>query len=187
MTEPSEERRLSRTDLVQTYGDGVKTQDYSKAKEIAGVKIVDLRVFVDDGGLFLETSRLSEAGEMEAMPGFKVRQTNHSVLEPGTIKAAHLHFNQEDVWFVPPHDRVLVGLLDARKDSPTANLKMRFVMGSGRAQLLYIPRGVVHGAANLWTKPMVLAYFVNRQFDGKDEQRLPYTVYGEGFWTIQPG
>jgi dTDP-4-dehydrorhamnose 3,5-epimerase-like enzyme len=181
------ERRLDRADLVPMVAGAVRTQDYSKAKEIAGVRFVDLRVFVDDGGLFLETSRITESGEMQAIPGFQVRQTNYSVLEPGTIKAAHLHFDQEDVWFVPPHDRVLVGLMDVRKDSATASQKMRFVMGSGRAQLLYIPRGVVHGAANLWSRPMVLAYFVNRHFDGSDEQRLPHTVFGEGFWSIQPG
>ncbi|MBI3844282.1 MAG: dTDP-4-dehydrorhamnose 3,5-epimerase family protein [Planctomycetes bacterium] len=187
MAESKEERRLTRADILPAYGDVVKTQDYTKAKEIAGVKLVDLRVFTDDGGMFMETARLDEAGEMQAIPGFRVRQTNYSVLEPGTIKAAHLHFAQEDVWFVPPHDRVLVGLLDARKDSPSSGVKMRIVMGSGKAQLLYIPRGVVHGGANLWTRPMVLTYFVNRHFDGVDEQRLPYTIFGDGFWSIQPG
>jgi dTDP-4-dehydrorhamnose 3,5-epimerase-like enzyme len=187
MAENPSPRALSRGDLLPAFGDVVKVQDYSKAKEIAGVKLVELRVFTDDGGIFMETSRLDEAGEMLAIPGFKVRQTNYSVLEPGTIKAAHLHFGQEDVWFVPPHDRVLVGLLDARKDSPSAGTKMRIVMGAGKAQLLYIPRGVIHGGANPWTRPMALAYFVNRQFDGVDEQRLPHTVFGEGFWSIQAG
>ncbi len=187
MAESRVDKKLDRSDLVAEIRDVVKVQDYSAAKEISGVKLIDLRVFADDGGIFLETARLSESGEMEAIPGFKVRQTNYSVLEPGTIKAGHLHYDQEDVWFVPPHDRLLVGLLDARQGSPTSGAKMRFVMGAGRARLLYIPRGVIHGAANLWNRPMVLAYFVNHQFDGVDERRVPYTVFGEGFFTIQPG
>jgi dTDP-4-dehydrorhamnose 3,5-epimerase len=108
---------------------------------------------------------------------------------PGTIKAFHLHFNQEDVWFVMPYDRLLIGLFDARENSKTYKQSMRFVMGAGRAQILYLPRGVAHGLANIWQQPANMIYFVNQQFDANqpDEQRLPWDTLGADFWEIKKG
>ena len=110
-------------------------------------------------------------------------------MEPGTIKAWHLHSRQEDLWFIPPHDRCLIGLLDVREESETYKRSMRFVMGAGRARLLLIPRGVAHGIANLGNRPASMFYFVNRAFDREepDEQRLSWDVLGEGFWRNMPG
>jgi dTDP-4-dehydrorhamnose 3,5-epimerase len=110
-------------------------------------------------------------------------------MEPGTIKAWHLHQRQDDLWFVPPHDRLLVGLLDAREHSPTYRGRQRIVMGAGRARLLLIPRGVAHGVANLSGRPASVIYFVNQPFDPQnpDEHRLPHDLVGEDFWRITPG
>ena len=87
--------------------------------------------FVDDGGYFLELSRLAQ-GMCERFPGFEAKQMNYSQILPGTIKAFHLHLQQEDIWFVPPHERALVVLSDQRKGSPTAGVTMRFVLGRGQ-------------------------------------------------------
>ena len=116
----------------------------------------------------------------------QIRAAETSRLE---IFDAHLHYNQEDVWFIMPYDRLLIGLFDARKDSPTYNQTMRFVMGAGRAQALYIPRGVAHGLANVWQQPANMIYFVNQCFDAKDpdERRLPWDILGEDFWEIKKG
>ncbi len=89
----------------------------------------------------MEMARLSPSGELLAKPGMHVTQINFSRVLPGAIKAFHLHLNQEDVWFVPPTDRLLVGLVDVREKSPTFDQNMRFVLGANRARLLYIPRG----------------------------------------------
>jgi dTDP-4-dehydrorhamnose 3,5-epimerase len=144
---------------------------------------------VDDGGSFTEVVRFDEAGNLEAIPEFKVRQCSFSTVLPGSIKAFHLHFNQEDVWFIPPADRLLIGLIDLRAESPTYKTTMRFVMGGGRARLMYVPRGVAHGCANLWNAPSAVFYFVNQQFDinNADERRLSHDVVGEDFWKITPG
>jgi dTDP-4-dehydrorhamnose 3,5-epimerase len=116
-----------------------------------------------------------------------VKQVNYSVLQPGTIKAWHLHKHQEDAWFVPPSGRLLVGLLDARQGQGGAS--MRFVLGDGKAQLLLIPRGVAHGVANPFQAPQPMLYLVNQQFSAErpDEHRLPWDLLGKDFWAIQPG
>jgi len=141
------------------------------------------------GGSFAELIRLDESGRLIAIPSFQVRQSSYSQMLPGAIKAFHLHYNQEDVWFVPPTDRLLVGLVDVRADSPTAGVSMRFVMGAGKGQLLYIPRGVAHGAANIGQSPMTILYFVNQHFNlgDPDERRLPYDILGREFWDMEQG
>ena len=180
---------LSIADIGIDYAPFLTTQEYGKRPPIEGVRLTDLRLMNDDGGSFAELVRLDERGCLEAFPDFSVRQSSYSLILPGAIKAFHLHFRQEDVWFVPPTDRLLVGLLDARQESPTRGQTMRIVLGGGNAQLMYIPRGVAHGVANLWSIPGTVIYFVNQQFrlEDPDERRLPHDILGSQFWAITPG
>lgn len=180
---------LDKHSIGRDYADGLSVQDYAKHPTIEGVQLIQLQMFLDDGGGLAEVIRLDENGNLKLIPEFKVRQSTFSQMLPGAIKAFHLHYNQEDVWFVMPYDRLLIGLFDARKDSPTYNKTMRFVMGGGRAQILYIPRGVAHGLANIWSQPANMIYFVNQHFDcdQPDEQRLPWDALGADFWQISKG
>lgn len=180
---------LTLNQIGKEYRDQVSVQDYSKKPVIEGVKFIELRQMVDDGGSFLEVVRFNEDGSLESIPEFKPRQSSYSQVLPGAVKAFHLHFRQEDVWFIPPTDRLVLGLMDAREDSPTKGVRMRFVLGAGKAQLLYIPRGVAHGCANLGDKPADIFYYVNQQFklEDADERRLPWDFLGKGFWEITKG
>jgi dTDP-4-dehydrorhamnose 3,5-epimerase len=180
---------LTPTAIGKEFKDELTVQDYSKKTVIDGVQIINLPMFHDDGGCLAEILRFDQNGNWQLMPEFKVQQTTFSQMQPGTIKAFHLHFNQEDVWFIMPYDRLLIGLFDAREGSPTYKQSMRFVLGAGRAQALYIPRGVAHGLANIWNSPSNMIYFVNQCFDATnpDEQRLPWDILGEDFWTIKKG
>ena len=180
---------LSLSDIGADFSASVTTQSYGGSAVIEGVQKVDLRLMADDGGSFAEMVRFTEDGTLEGFPQFRPRQTSYSEVLPGAVKAFHLHFNQEDVWFVPPTDRLLMGLIDCRKDSATYNQRMRFVLGAGRAQLLHIPRGVGHGVANLGTAGSRIIYFVNQQFDlaNPDEHRLPWDMLGADFWQITQG
>ena len=178
---------LSPADLDPHFASVLTTQSYASTPKIEGVRLVDLRLLTDDGGSFAELVRLTEQGELEAFPGFQVRQSSYSLVLPGAVKAFHLHFGQDDVWFVLPSDRLLVGLVDARRGGEGRS--QRLVLGGGKAQLLYIPRGVGHGAANIGTVPATILYFVNRQFNlnDPDERRLPWDMLGVDFWRMTPG
>lgn len=174
-------------DLAPEYAKQLSTQSYASKPRIEGVQLLDLKRLLDDGGEFQELARLGPDATLQGLPGFVVKQVNYSILQPGTIKAWHLHKHQDDVWFVPPHARLLVGLLDARAGKHGA--AMRMVLGDGRAQLLFIPRGVAHGVANPYPVPMPMLYFVNQFFDpaNPDEHRLPWNVQGQDYWRVQPG
>jgi dTDP-4-dehydrorhamnose 3,5-epimerase len=177
------------SELAENYRTAAAVQDYSPQRWIDGVKIIDLRLFVDDGGSFNELIRVNAHGEIAGVDGFRVAQSSYSEVVPGAIKAWHLHRQQADLWFVPPSQRLLVGLLDTRTASATRDGTMRFVMGGGKTQLVYIPAGIAHGAANLWSATAAILYFVDRQFDpaAPDEWRLPWDHLGKEFWAIQHG
>lgn len=181
---------LTPKDISSDFQSKIFKQDYTGGVRIEGVQVIDLKHFSDEGGFFMELGRMQQ-GIVEAFPSFDVKQVNYSEVHPGVIKAAHLHFFQEDVWIVPPTSKLLIGLLDARADSPTSGKTMRFIMGDGRARMLYIPRGVAHGYANHSTKDAGLIYFVNNQFsadpDKTDEKRLPWDAFGKEFWDVARG
>lgn len=181
--------RLSPDAIAPEYAAVLTTQSYEPLPTIDGVRRHDLRLMIDDGGSFAEVIRVDEHGHLEAFPEFQVRQSSYSMVLPGAIKAFHLHYGQDDVWFIPPTDRMLIGLIDCRDDSPTKGVSMRLVLGGGRAQLLFIPRGVAHGGANIGLTPVTILYFVNQQFslNDPDERRIPWDILGPDFWKMTPG
>lgn len=168
----------------------ITKQDYSSKPKIHDVQVIDLKVFRDDGGYFLELSRFSKH-VMQHFPKFDLQQLNLSELDPGVVKAWHIHNRQDDIWFVPPSHRLLVALRDIREDSKTKEVTMRFVAGGGKCQLIYIPHGVAHGAANVWQQPSLIVYLVNQQFtsveEQSDEYRLPWDYFGAGVWQQTNG
>src|SRR5436309_15330372 len=109
-----------------------------------------------------ELARLAD-GRPQAFAGFTLRQVNYSEVEPGAIKAFHVHLRQTDVWFVPPTDRMLLVLLDVREESPTRDARRRLVLGDGTSRLARIPPGVAHGVKNPGATRGRIIYFVDTQ------------------------
>ena len=181
---------LPRDILADSLTDRASLQDYSPKPVIEDVRFLPLRRFVDDGGSFMELGRLND-GLLADLPGFTIKQISYSTMQPGTIKAFHLHTKQSELWFIPPHSRLLLGLYDVRRESKNQGVSMRFVMGDGQSRLLFIPKGVAHGAANLGQELGQIIYFMDQQFsphpDDSDELRLPWDILGSDFWATERG
>src|SRR6266571_5651098 len=135
-------------DLTPAAKRAFQIQSYGPAPSIDGVDVVELKRFSDDGGSMTELARLTD-GHPQSIAGFTLRQINYSEVEPGAIKAFHLHARQTDVWYVPPSDRCLMILVDVRAGSPTEGVSQRLVLGAGESRLVRIPPGVAHGVRNL--------------------------------------
>lgn len=166
------------------------TQDYTPSLTIEGVLLLEIRRFIGEDGAFSEIVRLKRGRiiQPKELSFFGVKQINHSQVLPKTVKAWHLHLNQDEIWFVHPEGRLIGGLLDLREGSKTKSVKMRLVLGGGKAHLLYIPRGVAHGLSNPYLASVTMTYLVNNYFDGSDEKRLPPTFGVEkDFWKIKKG
>ncbi len=176
---------LTINDIAESVRPRVYLQSYKSQKPIEGVKIINLENLVDEEGDFSEVIRINKkTQEVELIPGFIIYQINRSRLFPGAVKAWHLHFRQDELWYVVSSDHLLVGLWDARENSSTKGQTMRLVMGGGKSQLLFIPRGVAHGSANLINQPVAMWYFTNQQFDPSDpdERRINWDALGKEFW-----
>ena len=169
---------------------GFSYQDYSPAARIDGVEIVELTRFNDDGSAITELGRLTNGlhGQLE---GFEVKQVNYSEIEPDAVKAYHMHQRQTDVWYVPPHDKLLLVLHDCRQGSDTEGATMRFVLGDGRNRLVRIPPGVAHGTKNLAPETGRIIYMVDVLFSPEpgecDEGRLPWDFLGAAIWDMVRG
>jgi len=116
---------------------------------------------------------------------------NYSEMEPGVIKAFHMHHRQTDVWYVPPCDRLLLVLHDCRSGSPTEGTTARFVLGDNKSRLVRIPPGVAHGARNIGQQTGRIIYMVDVQFSPDpadcDEGRLPWDYLGPEIWEVVKG
>lgn len=179
---------LTPDDLDGETAEALSTQAYGGRPAIDGVVVADVSHHVDDSGGLVELGRLA-GGALQGFPDFEVRQVNWSQVVPGAVKAWHLHLDQDDLWFVPPQGRLLAGLRDCRRHSPTHGVTMRFVLGAGKSQLVRVPRGVAHGVANPWTDASDLIYLVDRVFSttDPDERRLPWDHFGADFWELRRG
>jgi len=180
-------KNLEEKDIIEKYKKIIKRQTYGEKEIIDGVISRDLKHFVTEDGLFCELARLKKERILEGFEDFSIQQINYTEVLPGVIKAWHLHFTQDDLWFVSPSSYLMVGLLDLRKDSKTQGKVQRLVLGVGRSQLLFIPRGVAHGYENLTNDKAIVIYFVNKKFNSQepDEFRLPYDILGKDFWSIK--
>ncbi len=177
-------QNLTIDDIDEKSRGQLYVQDYAAKPTIDGVRIIPIKNFVGEDGDFSEIIRMDQ-GKIEGLEDVAVAQVNRSRLIAGSIKAWHLHFNQEDVFYLPPSDSLLVGLWDLRKNSSTNGVSMKITLGGGASSLLLIPRGVAHGMVNVSGAPIDLFYFVSGQFDAKspDEHRLPWDSLGADFWT----
>jgi len=177
-------------DLTPAAKRAFQIQSYGPASSIDGVEIVELKRFSDDGGSMTELARLTD-GHPQAVAGFTLRQINYSEVEPGAIKAFHLHQRQTDVWYVPPIDRMLLVLLDVRQASKSEGARMRLTLGAGASRLVRIPPGVAHGVRNLAATAGRIIYFTDVHFSPEpsmcDEGRLPWDYAGAEIWDVTRG
>ncbi len=180
---------LTLDNISQELQKDVFVQDYSKKPIIEGVKIIEVKRMAGEDGTFEDLLRLDETGHLELFPDVQVRQINRSKLLPGSVKAWHLHYKQEDVWYVSPDDHMILGLWDCRESSHTKGQTMKVVMGNGSSKLVCIPRGVAHGVVNVAKKSGSIFYFVNNQYNiqDADERRLKWDAQGADFWEIEKG
>ena len=177
-------------DLTPAAKRAFQIQSYGPASPIDGVEIVELKRFSDDGGSMTELARLTD-GHPQAVAGFTLRQINYSEVEPGAIKAFHLHQRQTDVWYVPPTDRMLLVLLDVRQGSKTEGARMRLTLGAGASRLVRIPPGVAHGVRNLAATAGRIMYFTDVHFSPEpsmcDEGRRPWDYAGAEIGDVTRG
>jgi dTDP-4-dehydrorhamnose 3,5-epimerase len=150
---------------------------------IDGIQIQPFPVWPDDRGYFLEIARLGKG--LVADFDTSTSQVSAALNYPGIIKAFHYHRFQTDYW-VAAAGLLQVALVDLRRSSKTFGAKNTIYVGALRPWQLIIPPGVAHGYKVIGEQPSVLVYITNRNYDPKDEGRIPYNHASIAYdWELQ--
>ena len=149
--------------------------ELSNLKQIAGVKLVQLRTFDDSRGRFREIFRK----EWFPQSQWLAIQSNHSESKAGVLRGLHYHHRQADYWYVI-HGRIRAGLVDLRTASETFLASTSIELSNLDPQGLYIPTGVAHGFVTL--EETNLLYIVDNYYDGEDEYGVAWNDPKLGIW-----
>lgn len=133
-----------------------------QSARIEGVKFVELRLFEDARGCFVETFRTEWFPERR----WEIVQTNRNFSRAGVLRGLHYHHNQVDYWCVMD-GTIRVGLADLRPWSSTFKASEILEIGAHNQKGIFIPVGVAHGFYS--TSDSILAYVVDNYYDGSDE------------------
>jgi dTDP-4-dehydrorhamnose 3,5-epimerase len=135
--------------------------DVTMSDVIAGVVVVEPKVFPDERGRFIESYR------REWFPdGREMVQANRSDKRAGSLVGLHFHLHQADYWYVPL-GRALVVLHDLREGSPTEGATLTMEIGEREERGVYIPPGVAHGFAAI--TDLTITYLVDQYYNPNDE------------------
>jgi dTDP-4-dehydrorhamnose 3,5-epimerase len=129
---------------------------------ITGVTFVQLKIWEDARGRFMETFRKDWFPERS----WEIVQSNRSDSKAGVLRGLHYHFHQVDYWHVP-HGRIRVGLADLRPSSPTYGASQVLEIGDHNQVGVFIPVGVAHGFLTL--TEATVTYLVDQYYNGSDE------------------
>ena len=142
---------------------------------IDGVLVKALTWHNDQRGSLAELVRADDPDLVGDFAGFG--QVYVTTLYPQVVKGWHQHADQWDR-IVCVRGRVLLGLVDARPDSPTHGVTARLVLGDRNFVVVRIPPGVWHGLKNIGTDEALVCNVVSRPYDHADPDEIRCAPHG---------
>lgn len=112
--------------------------------ELAGVLVIEPKVFRDDRGFFFESYSKKDYREHGIDEDFV--QDNHSMSKKGVLRGLHFQAEQSQaklVWVV--RGEVFDVVADIRPDSPTFKKWLGFKLSAETPRQIFIPKGYAHG------------------------------------------
>jgi dTDP-4-dehydrorhamnose 3,5-epimerase len=111
---------------------------------------------------------LTELFRAEWYDGLAPVQWNFVRSEGNVLRGVHVHSRHDD-YLVVLHHRMLLGLKDLRRDSPTHDLGTMVELDGKHLSAIFIPHGVAHGF--YFPSDTLYTYAVNHYWDRSDELR----------------
>jgi dTDP-4-dehydrorhamnose 3,5-epimerase len=136
--------------------------------EIEGLLVIELNIYSDNRGFFIERFNLKEFQSLNLPVNFI--QDNHSRSKAGVIRGLHAQYN--------PNQGKLVGVsrgriwdvaVDIRKDSATFGKYFSIELSEDNGKLLWIPEGFAHGFCVIGDQPVDVLYKVTSLYNPKTE------------------
>jgi dTDP-4-dehydrorhamnose 3,5-epimerase len=123
---------------------------------LAGVKLIEPRVFSDERGFFLETFNLRDVAASLDIDGVFV-QDNHSCSVQNVLRGMHYQTVRPQAKLI----RVIEGgifdaVVDLRRSSPTFGQWQAFELTAENHRQMYVPEGFAHGFLTLTPRAQVI-------------------------------
>jgi len=114
------------------------------AVELAGVKLIEPKVFGDDRGFFMESWNARAFAQAGIEATFV--QDNHSRSRKGVLRGLHYQIERAQGKLV----RCVAGevfdvVVDLRRSSPTFGRSLAFELSAQNQRMLWVPPGFAHG------------------------------------------
>ena len=154
--------------------------------EIAGVVLIEPRVFRDDRGYFLES--WSEAAFGAAGLPSVFRQDNLSLSRVGVLRGLHYQFPTAQGKLVSVvRGEVFDVAVDIRVGSPTFGHWVGATLSAENGHQLYIPEGFAHGFQVVGTEPASFAYKCTTGYDPAGQCSIRWDDPDLGIaWPLAP-
>jgi len=131
--------------------------------DIEGLALIDLKLFGDARGFFVE--RFQESRFIDAGLPVRFVQDNHSRSAPGVLRGLHYQTAPAQGKLVGVlRGRILDVVADIRLGSPTFGKTYSVELSDMNARLLWIPAGFAHGFCVLGDEPADLIYKVDEVY-----------------------
>jgi dTDP-4-dehydrorhamnose 3,5-epimerase len=146
---------------------------------INGVKIIPLRVFMDERGLVRHMLKATD-------PHFsQFGEIYFSEIFPGAIKGWHVHRKME-LNYAVVYGNIKLVLYDARKNSPTYKELQEIFMGEDNYVLVKIPPHIVNGFKAIGNQKAIVANCADIPHDPDEIERFdPFDKMIGYCWDIR--
>src|SRR4051812_43689446 len=153
--------------------------------ELTGLLLVEVPVWHDDRGFFMERFQAS-AFHTLGLPTTFV-QDNHSRSMPRVIRGLHYQDNPVQGKLVGvTRGRILDVAVDIRPDSPTRGRSVALELSDTNGRLLWIPAGFAHGFCVLGDEAADVVYKVDATYNPKGEKGICWSDPDVGIrWPIE--
>jgi dTDP-4-dehydrorhamnose 3,5-epimerase len=128
--------------------------------ELSGLKLIELDVYKDDLGFFVERFNAVKFAELGINATFV--QDNHSRSAPGVLRGLHFQYAPRQAKLVGAiTGRIWDVVVDLRPDSPTFKKWKAIELSGDNGRLLWVPFGFAHGFCVIGNEPADVMYKVD--------------------------
>lgn len=146
--------------------------------DIQGCDVVPLPTNSDGRGSLQELYRQSWPGAFPAM------QWNAVASNAGVVRGAHVHVAYHE-FYTLPRGRVVLGLTDIRRGSPTYRKSAQFEWSDEAGFAVVVPAGVAH--AILFESDSLLVFGLSSYWSEQEEVGCQWNAPELGFvWPVRP-
>lgn len=148
----------------------MKENEFVTKTKLEGLLVIDRPIRVDERGFFREAVRMNDLEDFGV--DFKPVQMNHSLSEPGVIRA--LHAEQWNKLVYPITGEIFIAIVDIRPESKTFGEVATFNFNDNNRKLLYIPVGFANSICVVGNTPVNYIYLVDQYYTGQDTRAIAW-------------